>query len=98
MEYDEYVVDLNADCKCGCMDCGRFHNIYHFPNDWGASVVDSPKKSGFIEGSYEILVIKFSCFEDFTPVNLPGTDAKVVECETWKDVVKTLTDIKEIKE
>ena len=31
-EFKQYVVDLNADCKCGCMEGDRFHEIYRFPN------------------------------------------------------------------
>ena len=60
MEFDEYVVDLNADCKCGCRDLHRFHNIYHFPNNYGASVVENPKRPGFDTGDYRALAIIFS--------------------------------------
>lgn len=93
MEFDEYVVDLNADCVCGCMDGDRFHKIFHFPNDYGASVVNNPKKEGFSKDGYRILVIKFTSDIDYTVVNEPIFDSNVLECDTWDDVVVSLQKI-----
>lgn len=75
-EFEEYIVDLNADCKCGCQDLKRFHNIYRFPNGMGASVVGNPKRPGFAEGGYRALVIRF--------------DSNPVKCGGWDEVVSVL--------
>ena len=92
MEYDEYVVDLNADCKCGCMDTGRFHKIYHFPNDYGASVVGSRNIPGEAR-SYRIMLLQFSSFEDYENIALPGFDSKVIDCDDWESTVKVLDKV-----
>jgi hypothetical protein len=94
MEYEEYLVDLNADCVCGCMDGDRFHKIFHFPNDYGASVVSNPKKKGFAEKGYRILLIRFSGATDYKVVTIPMFDASVLECDTWGHVVSSLEKIK----
>ena len=97
MEYEEYVVDLNADCKCGCMEGDRFHKIFHFPNDYGASVVNNPKLGGFNAEGYRVLPIRFSGPEDYTTVILPGFEQSDLDCKSWDDTVKTLTRIKELE-
>lgn len=97
MEYDEYVVDLNADCKCGCMEGDRFHQIYHFPNDYGASVVNNPKLKEFNAEGYRVLVIKFSGPEDYRVVNMPVLDASTLECKSWEEAVEALTKIKNLE-
>ena len=95
MEYEEYVIDLNADCICGCMEGDRFHKIFRFPNGYGASVVSNPKKTGFAEKGYRILLLKFSSAADYKVVTAPLFDSSVLECETWE---KTLESMKKIKD
>ena len=97
MEYEEYVVDLNADCKCGCMDAGRFHKIFHFPNDWGASVVDNPKIAGYAKDGYRVMILRFSDPETYSIVRDLMFEHDEVECKNWEAVVKTLTKIKNLK-
>ena len=96
VEYEEYVVDLNADCKCGCMDAGRFHKIFHFPNDWGASVVDNPHIKGYSREGYRVMLIKFSDPETYRTVNDLTFQQEELECKNWDAVVKTLTKIKDL--
>ena len=96
LEFEEYVVDLNSDCLCGCMDAGRFHKIFHFPNDYGASVVNNPQKPGFAKGGYRIMVLKFSGCDDYRAVTEPLFDSNVIDCGTWKDVVVSLQKIKDL--
>ena len=96
MEYEEFIVDLNADCVCGCMDGDRFHKIFHFPNDYGASVVANPKKAGFAKKGYRVLLIRFSSATDWKPVMMPMFDSSVTECETWAQAAETLKKIKEL--
>jgi len=94
MEFEEFVVDLNADCICGCMYGDRFHKIFHFPNDYGASVVSAPKKEGFAEKGYRILLIKFSSATDYRVVTEPIFDSSTLECDSWEQTVETLKKIK----
>ncbi len=97
MEFDEYVVDLNADCKCGCRDLYRFHNIYHFPNDYGASAIANPKNGGFVDGGYRVMIVEFEdedCYHLATP---PGFDSNVVECADWNEVVGVLQRLKDLR-
>ncbi|MBQ3735558.1 MAG: hypothetical protein II855_01355 [Candidatus Methanomethylophilaceae archaeon] len=97
MEYEEYVVDLNADCKCGCMDAGRFHKIFHFPNDWGASVVDNPKIAGYSKEGYRVMILRFSDAENYRIVRDLMFENDEIECKDWATAVKTLTKIKNLK-
>lgn len=90
MEYDEYVVDLNADCKCGCRDLHRFHNIYRFPNGYGASVVENPRRPGFERGGYRALIVIFSDDTSYSKINLPAFGSNPVECGNWEEVVSVL--------
>jgi hypothetical protein len=96
MEYEEYIVDLNADCVCGCMDTDRFHKIFHFPNGYGASVVSNPKKKGFAEKGYRVLLIKFSSETEYRVLTIPTFDSSIQECDTWERVAFLLKKIKEI--
>jgi hypothetical protein len=96
MEYEEYIVDLNADCVCGCMDGDRFHKIFHFPNDYGASVVANPKKAGFSKKGYRILLLRFSSAADYKVVTIPMFDSSVLECDTWEQAVESMKKIKEL--
>ena len=96
MEFEEYLVDLNADCVCGCMDGDRFHKIFRFPNGYGASVVSNPKKAGFAEKGYRILLIRFSSPTDYKVVTAPVFDSSVLECETWENAVESMKKIKEM--
>ena len=96
-EFKEYLVDLNADCKCGCMDGDRFHEIYHFPNDYGASVINNPKLMGFNNEGFRILPIKFSGPEDYVTVILPQFDQSELDCKSWEDAVRTLNKLKDLE-
>jgi len=98
MEFDEYVVDLNADCMCGCMEGDRFHKIFHFPNDYGASVVANPKRDGFAKKGYRVMLLRFSGRgpNDYAVVTAPVFDSGVLECDTWEQAVGTLNKIKEL--
>lgn len=93
-DFEEYVVDLNADCVCGCMMGDRFHKIYRFPNDYGASVVNNPKKAGFNTEGYRVMVLKFSGYDTYKVVSMPVLDSSVLECGDWNGVVEALTGIK----
>lgn len=96
MEYDEYVVDLNADCKCGCRDLHRFHNIYHLPNDYGASVIGNPHQEGFADNGYRVMIIQFDDPSDptsYSPCTPSGYDSHVVETKNWAEVIKILDDL-----
>ena len=96
MEFEEYTVDLNADCVCGCMDGDRFHKIFRFPNGYGASVVSAPKKKGFAENGYRILLIRFGDAMDYKVVTTPVFDSDVLECDTWEQTAGSLKKIKEL--
>ncbi len=96
MDFEKFVVDLNARCVCGCMDGNRFHKIYRFPNDLGASVVSNPKSAGHNPGGYMVLLIKF-----ITP--LPENEYIIemeqpiegleVECRDWSEVESSLAKL-----
>jgi hypothetical protein len=96
MDYEEYVVDLNADCICGCMYGDRFHKIYRFPNHYGASVVSNPKRPGFSEKGYRIMLLRFSSPADYKVVTMPVFDSSVLECDTWEQTAVSLKKIKEL--
>ncbi|MDO5853909.1 MAG: hypothetical protein Q4Q62_07735, partial [Thermoplasmata archaeon] len=101
MEFDEYVVDLNADCKCGCMDLHRFHKIYRFPNGYGASVVGNPKRPGFSGEGYRALVIRFTGEQTYVNADLPVFEANPVECGDWAQaagVLQAIFDYRETRE
>lgn len=95
MEFDEYVVDLNVDCKCGCMDVGRFHKIYHFPNDLGASVVGNRVKPNE-ERAYKVMLLKFSGPETYENVSVEGFDSRVIDCKNWKMTTDVLSRLKSL--
>jgi len=97
MEFEEYVVDLNADCVCGCMDSGRFHKIFHFPNNYGASVVNNPQIRGFTKEGFRVMILKFSSPTDFIVVTAPMFDSDIVNCKTWDEAVVSLQKIKDLK-
>ena len=97
MEYEEYVVDLNADCKGGCMEGDRFHKIFRFPNGYGASVVNNPKLRGFNSEGFRVLPIRFTGDEDYTTVILPDFAQDELDCDSWEKAVATLTRIKELE-
>jgi hypothetical protein len=78
------------------MDTDRFHKIFHFPNNYGASVVGNPKKEGFAEKGFRILLIKFSSLTDFKVVTMPMFDSSVLECDTWADAVESMKKIKDL--
>ena len=94
--FDAFEIDLNAKCTCGCMEGKRIHKIYRFPNGFGASVVQTPHRAGFVEGGYRILVIHFDtdppdnayCVVDSTPLT-----EGVVECRDWNEVETGLAKV-----
>lgn len=96
MEFEKYIVDLNADCICGCMYGDRFHKIFRFQNGFGASIVSNPKKDGFAEKGYRVLLLKFSSATDYKVVNIPMFDTETLECDTWDQAVAALKKIKEL--
>ena len=96
MEFEEYIVDLNADCVCGCMYGDRFHKIFRFPNGYGASVTSNPKKEGFAEKGYRIMLIQFSSGADYKVVTAPVLDSSALECDTWEQAAGTLRKIKDM--
>jgi len=96
MDFEEYVVDLNVDCKCGCMYGDRYHKIFRFPNGYGASVVGLPKKFGFEERGYRILLIKFTGAAEYKVVTAPIFDSSTLECDNWAQVAERLKTIKEM--
>ncbi len=97
MEFDEYTIDLNADCKCGCMDAGRFHKIYRFPNDLGASVVGGRKRPGTEERSYRVMLLRFTGPESYENVEIDGFDSKVVDCDDWSQAVGVLERLRSLR-
>ena len=94
MHFHEYEVDLNADCKCGCMEGDRFHKTYRFENDYGASVVNNPKLKGFSKEGFRILVIKYDgdSYEIDNSIKLKNK----LDCNSWDEVVVTLNEIKSL--
>ena len=96
MGFEEYIVDLNADCVCGCMSGDRFHKIFRFPNRYGASVVSNPKKKGFSESGYRVLLLKFSNDTEYRVVTMPVLDSSILECDTWDQAEIALGKIKEL--
>jgi hypothetical protein len=97
MEFEEYVVDLNADCKCGCMEGDRFHKIFHFPNNYGASVVNNPKLKGFNAEGYRVLPIRFSGEEDYETTMIFELTQEDLCPKSWDETVKVLQKIKDLK-
>ena len=59
MDFDGYKVDLNARCVCGCMEGDRIHDIYRFPNDYGASVVSAPRADKAARGTFRIYILHY---------------------------------------
>jgi len=96
MDFEEYVIDLNADCKCGCMYGDRFHKIYRFPNGLGASVIGLGKKIGSDERGYRILLIKFTGDLDYIVVTTPMFDSSILECDSWEQAAERLKMIKDM--
>lgn len=90
MKFDEYVIDLNADCTCGCMKGDRFHNIYRFPNNHGASVVSSPKNDTKNRGGYRVMLIRYDSpapehmwtLDDDSPLG-----DSIIDCKNWEAVL-----------
>ena len=93
LDFDDYVIDLNANCPCGCMEGDRFHNIYRFPNDYGASVVSSPKNDTRNKGGYRMMLIRFDSpapehmwtLDDENPLG-----ESIIDCRDWHEVLSYL--------
>ena len=80
------------------MEGDRFHKIFHFPNDYGASVVNNPKLKGYNNEGYRVLTIQFDSPEDYSVVDMPIFEKSTVDCKTWEDTVKVMTQIKDFKD
>jgi hypothetical protein len=92
-EFEEYEVDLLSDCLCGCMEVGRFHKIYRFPNGYGASVLSASKKDPNSSG-YKALIIKFLDERDFETVDVLGESTII--CPDWCSVADVLKRLRAI--
>jgi hypothetical protein len=95
VDFEKFKVEMNVRCVCGCMDGKRFHKVYRFPNDYGASVVSNPKSEGYVSGGYRVLLVRF-----VTPLPdndyIVDTDApidSVVECGDWAEVEASLAKV-----
>jgi hypothetical protein len=96
MDFEKYKVAMNFRCVCGCMDGNRFHKVYRFPNDYGASVVSNPKTAGHVPGGYLILVIRFVSpppENDYVVGRKTTITDDVVRCRDWVDVENSLNPI-----
>jgi hypothetical protein len=99
LEFNEYVVDLNANCPCGCMEGDRFHNIYRFPNDYGASVVSSPKNDVEHKNGYRMMLIHFDSpapdhmwtLDDENPLG-----DSIIDCDSWETALGFLKRLFEL--
>ncbi len=91
---EQYEIDLNAKCVCGCMEGNRVHKIYRFPNDMGASVVSGPKTTGPVR--FRMFVLRFlsdppeNSWE--IACDTPLTQ-DVIECADWNEVEDHLDKI-----
>lgn len=96
MSYEQFEIDLNAKCVCGCMEGNRLHKIYRFPNNYGASVVSGPKQRTGSMGNFRMYVLRFessppdNCWE--LAKDTPVTD-DVVECDDWPQVEMSLSRV-----
>jgi hypothetical protein len=78
------------------MEGDRFHKVYRFPNDYGASVISSPKGEVERKGSYRIMMIHFDSpapehmwtLDDENPI----FDA-IIDCTDWNMVVECLISL-----
>jgi hypothetical protein len=77
------------------MEGDRFHNVYRFPNGYGASVVSKPKSSLDTEG-FIVLVVRFETgppdYEYEVDRTTPLAD-DVLLCDDWASVEGVLKDI-----
>ena len=100
MDLEQYIVDLNAKCVCGCMEGDRIHKIYRFPNDYGASVVSAPKADKAATGTFRLYVLHFE-----TPGpehayeiarDTPLTDDYIV-CRSWEDAESWIRKVSQLE-
>ncbi|MGE4274644.1 MAG: hypothetical protein AB7E27_01120 [Candidatus Methanomethylophilaceae archaeon] len=96
MDFDDYEVDLNARCVCGCMEGNRFHKIYRFPNMYGASVASNPKILGFPELGYRVLTLSFQSEREYCTEKLPIFDKGILDCDDWTQVEEVLRQIADL--
>ncbi len=89
MDLEQFEIDLNARCVCGCMDGGRFHKIYRFENSYGASVVSNPLIEGFDVQGYQIMFLEFEG-DDYEVVEVEGMGPKIMRADSWEHVLETL--------
>ncbi|MBI0584343.1 MAG: hypothetical protein ISF22_08980 [Methanomassiliicoccus sp.] len=99
MDYEQYAVDLNAKCVCGCMEGDRVHKIYRFPNDYGASVVSAPKADLTARGTFRLYILHFESpapeHEYEIARDTPLTNDHIV-CRDWSDAEVWLERIFEL--
>lgn len=99
MDFERYIVDLNAKCVCGCMEGDRIHKIYRFPNDFGASVVSAPKADLTARGTFRLYVLHYETpapeneYEIARDTEL--TDDHIV-CRDWTDAEQWLQKVFEL--
>lgn len=94
MDIEQFEIDLNARCVCGCMDGGRFHKIYRFENDYGASVVSNPRIEGFVTEGYQLMFLVFDG-DDYEVQEVPGLGPKITNVASWDDALKLLLRLSE---
>ncbi len=97
MDIEQFEIDLNAKCVCGCMDGGRFHKIYRFDNDYGASVVGNPRIEGFDSDGYQVMFLRFEG-DEYSVEEVPGMGPKVVSVESWTKALHLLKELSELDE
>jgi hypothetical protein len=93
MDFERFIIDLNAKCLCGCMEGDRIHKIYRFPNDYGASVVSAPKADLEARGTFRLYVLHYESpapeHECEIVRDSDLTDDHIV-CRDWNDAERWL--------
>ncbi|GEM_PF-679502 len=97
MDLEQFEIDLNARCVCGCMEGGRFHKIYRFDNGYGASVVGNPRMEGFDSDGYQVMFLKFTG-DEYSVEEPPGMGSKTVNVGSWEDALRLLMRLSELDE
>lgn len=96
MDFEKYIVDLNAKGVCRCMDGRPIQKIYRFPNDYGALVLPGPEGAG---PELRVYVLRY---ETPAPENrysiMTNTSlaAKFLECADWDEVEAQLRKVCEL--
>ncbi len=95
MDLEQFEIDLNARCVCGCMEGGRFHKIYRFENGYGASVVSNPRIEGFEAQGYQMMFLEFDG-DEYEVVEIEGMGSKIMNAGSWEHVLTTLFKLSEL--